>query len=88
MNMFQYAIGKLTGQSLTTTSTFTGLPVPTTQGAMQGIALESQNAAMQGGSVSIVVNFSGNVLSQDFIENEAIPQIKQAIRRGADIGVS
>jgi len=27
-------------------------------------------------------------MSQDFIENEAIPQIKEAIRRGADIGVS
>ena len=37
---------------------------------------------------SINVSFSGNVLSQDFIEDEAIPMIKQAIRRGADIGIS
>ena len=34
------------------------------------------------------INFSGNVLSQDFIEDEAIPMIKEAIRRGADIGVA
>ena len=39
-----------------------------------------------GGSVNIT--FTGNVMSQDFIEQEAIPQIKEAIRRGADIGVS
>jgi hypothetical protein len=40
----------------------------------------------QGGGVNIT--FSGNILSQDFIEDEAIPMIKEAIRRGADIGVS
>ena len=76
-NPLQYAISQLTGTS----------PVGAGS-AMQGVALESQNAAMQGGSGSIVVNFSGNVLSQDFIENDAIPAIKQAVRRGADIGVS
>ena len=38
-----------------------------------------------GGGVN--VTFSGNVMSEDFIENEAIPQIKEAIRRGADIGI-
>ena len=41
-----------------------------------------------GGGGSVVVNFSGNVMSQDFIEDEAIPMIKEAIRRGADIGVA
>ena len=40
----------------------------------------------QRGSVNI--SFSGNVISQDFIENEAIPMIKEAVRRGADIGIS
>ena len=34
------------------------------------------------------ISFSGNVVSDDFIENEAIPKIKDAIRRGADIGIS
>ena len=49
--------------------------------------LSSENIdGPQGGSV--VVNFSGNVMSQDFIEDEAIPMIKEAIRRGADIGVA
>ena len=43
------------------------------------------NAGQGGGSVN--VTFAGNVLSKDFIEDEAIPQIKEAIRRGADIGV-
>ena len=37
---------------------------------------------------SVNINFSGNVLSQDFIEDEAIPMIKEAIRRGVDIGVA
>jgi len=41
-----------------------------------------------GGGGSVVVNFSGNVMSQNFIEDEAIPMIKEAIRRGADIGVA
>jgi len=42
--------------------------------------------ALGGGSVT--VNFSGNVLSQNFIEDEAIPAIREAIRRGADIGIT
>ena len=75
-NPFEYAISKLPGTA----------PVGAGS-AMQGVALESQNAAMQGGGGSVVVNFSGNVMSQDFIENDAIPQIRDAIRRGADIGV-
>jgi len=41
----------------------------------------------QGGS-PINITFTGNVMSQDFIEGEAIPMIKEAIRRGADIGIS
>ena len=46
---------------------------------------ESRALGSMGG---VTVNFSGNVLSQDFIEDEAIPMIKEAIRRGADIGVA
>ena len=42
------------------------------------------NAPQQG----LTINFSGNILSQDWIETDAIPQIKEAIRRGADIGIS
>ena len=35
----------------------------------------------------INVTFSGNILSDDFIIDEAIPKIKDAIVRGADIGI-
>ena len=34
------------------------------------------------------ITFTGNVMSQDFIENEAIPQIRDALRRGASLGVA
>ena len=40
------------------------------------------------GAGAVNISFAGNVMSQDFIEDEAIPMIKEAIRRGADIGVS
>ena len=56
--------------------------------AVESVGVENLNRMNQGGSASVTVNFSGNVLSQSFIEDEAIPQIKEAIRRGADIGVS
>ena len=41
----------------------------------------------QGGS-AITVNVSGNVLSQDFVEGELAENIKEAIRRGTDFGIS
>jgi len=56
--------------------------------AVDAIGVENLNRMNQGGGGAVNVTFSGNVMSQDFIENEAIPQIKDAIRRGADIGVS
>ena len=36
---------------------------------------------------NINISFKGNVVSDSFIEDEAIPKIKEAIRRGADIGI-
>ena len=56
--------------------------------AVDAIGVENLNRMNQGGGGAVNVTFTGNVMSQDFIENEAIPQIKDAIRRGADIGVS
>ena len=56
--------------------------------AVDAIGLENLNRMNQGGGRAVNVTFTGNVMSQDFIEQEAIPQIKEAIRRGADIGVS
>ena len=55
--------------------------------AVESVGLEAMNRINQGGGGAINVNFTGNVLSSDFIEEEAIPQIRDAIRRGADIGV-
>ena len=57
--------------------------------AVDTIGVESLNRMNRTGSVgaNINISFSGNVLSKDFIENDAIPKIKDAIRRGADIGI-
>tara|TARA_R100000781_G_scaffold90102_1_gene55580 strand:+ start:3056 stop:6022 length:2967 start_codon:yes stop_codon:yes gene_type:complete len=58
--------------------------------AVESIGVENLNRMNRTGQASSGVNvtFSGNVMSRDFIEEEAIPQIKDAIRRGADIGIS
>ncbi len=40
-----------------------------------------------GNGSGINITFSGNVMSQDFIEAEAIPMIKEALRKGGDIGI-
>ena len=56
--------------------------------AVEAVCLETLNRINQGEtSAPVSISFSGNVMSKDFIEDEAIPQIKEAIRRGADIGV-
>ena len=56
--------------------------------AVEAVGIETMNRINQGGGAgNINISFNGNVLSKDFIEDEAIPQIKEAIRRGADIGV-
>ena len=49
--------------------------------------LEQMNSTTQSspkpiGSTNIVINFEGNVLSDEFLEEEAIPKIKDALRRG------
>ena len=58
--------------------------------AVDSIGIENLNRMNRTGSAgqSVNVTFEGNVMSQDFIESEAIPKIKDAIRRGADIGMS
>ena len=47
----------------------------------------AEGGKVGGGSVVVNVNFSGNVLSKSFIEKEAIPVIRNAVKRGVDIGV-
>ena len=58
--------------------------------AVDSIGIETLNRLNTGTSAGSVinVNFEGNVLSSDFIEEEAIPIIRDAIRRGADLGIS
>ena len=57
--------------------------------AVEAVGVETMNKINQGNAMGNVnIQFTGNVLSQDFIEDEAIPMIKEAIRRGADIGVA
>jgi len=56
--------------------------------AVDAIGVENLNRMNMGGAAPVNVSFSGNVMSDEFIENEAIPKIKEAVRRGSDIGVS
>tara|TARA_R100000664_G_C2757348_1_gene145542 strand:+ start:480 stop:2858 length:2379 start_codon:yes stop_codon:yes gene_type:complete len=57
--------------------------------AVESIGVENLNRMNRTGQTSggVNVTFSGNVVSDDFIEDVAIPKIKDAIRRGADIGI-
>ena len=58
--------------------------------AVDSIGLENLNrmnrTGQAGGGANIT--FTGNIMSDSFIEEEAIPKIKDAIRRGADLGIS
>ena len=57
--------------------------------AVDSVGIENLNRMNEGGSSSAVtVNVSGNVLSQDFVEGELAENIKEAIRRGTDFGIS
>jgi len=42
----------------------------------------------QGGGGSVTVNVSGNVMTEDFVSGELAENIKEAIRRGTDFGIS
>ena len=55
---------------------------------VQVTPLSSPNIAGPQGGSSVTVNVSGNVLSQDFVEGELAENIKEAIRRGTDFGIS
>ena len=57
--------------------------------AVESIGLETLNQLNQGGSSgNVVVNVSGNVMTQDFVEGELAESIKEAVRRGSDFGLS
>ena len=57
--------------------------------AVESVGIENLNRMNEGGGGSAVtVNVSGNVMSQDFVEGELAEQIKEAVRRGTDFGIS
>ena len=56
--------------------------------AVESVGIENLNRMNQGGGSAVTVNVSGNVLSQDFVEGELAENIKEAIRRGTDFGIS
>ena len=57
--------------------------------AVVSVGLENLNRMNQGGGGgAVTVNVSGNVLSQDFVEGELAENIKEAVRRGTDFGIS
>tara|TARA_Y100001938_G_scaffold91540_1_gene125557 strand:+ start:1074 stop:2657 length:1584 start_codon:yes stop_codon:yes gene_type:complete len=55
---------------------------------VQVTPLDAGGTPTGGGAANIVLNISGNVMSDDFVEDTIAPKLKEAIRRGADIGVS
>jgi len=55
---------------------------------VQVTPLSSPNINGPQGQGSVTINVSGNVMSQDYVEGELAEQIKEAIRRGNDFGVS
>ena len=58
--------------------------------AVESIGLETLNQMNRGGgtaSGNVVINVSGNVMTQDFVEGELAEQIKEAVRRGSDFGI-
>ena len=58
--------------------------------ATDAIGLETLNNLNQTGSVggNVVVNVSGNVMTQDFVEGELADSIKEAVRRGSNFGIN
>ena len=56
--------------------------------AVEAVGIENMNRINQGGGAGITVNVSGNVMTQDFVENDLAEAIRNAARRGTDFGVS
>ena len=54
--------------------------------AVDSIGLDTLNNLNQGGT-AVTVNVSGNVMTQDFVDNDLADAIKDAVRRGSDFGI-
>ena len=55
---------------------------------VQVTPLDDDEMAEMGGSGTINISFSGNVLSEDWVTEEAIPLIRESLRRGEDMGIA
>lgn len=56
--------------------------------AVESIGLETLNQMNQGGGGgNINVSVTGNVMTQDFVEDELAEAIKEAVRKGSDFGM-
>jgi copper chaperone CopZ len=58
--------------------------------AVDSIGLETLNQMNQGGGSgtgTVIINVTGNVMEQDYVEGELAELIKEAIRRGTDFGI-
>ena len=53
--------------------------------AVENIGEEAMDRINQG-SGAINVSFAGNVMSDDFLVDEAVPKIKEILRQGGDLG--
>ena len=54
---------------------------------VDAVGIEALNRINAGGAGGVNVSINNPILSKDVVEDDLIPQIKEAIRRGADIGV-
>ena len=56
--------------------------------AVESVGIENMNRINEGGGGgAITVNVSGNVMSEQFVEEELSEKISEAIRRGVEFGI-
>ena len=56
--------------------------------AVQNFGIANMEAINNGSASPVNITFNNPVMSEDYTEDVIIPQIKRAVQRGADIGVS
>jgi len=56
--------------------------------AVESIGVNNLEAMNAGGGAGITVNISGNVMSDQFVEEELAERISEAVRKGVDFGMS
>tara|TARA_Y100001973_G_scaffold82057_2_gene121206 strand:+ start:18351 stop:20807 length:2457 start_codon:yes stop_codon:yes gene_type:complete len=56
--------------------------------AVQNFGLANMEAINNGSASPVNITFNNPVMSEDYTEDVIIPQIKKAVQRGADIGIS